>query len=234
MFKGVLIRGVPPSLFKGVLIRGVPPSLFKGVLIRGVPPSLFKGVLIRGVPPSLFKGVLIRGVPPSLFKGVLIRGVPPSLFKGVLIRGVPPSLFKGVLIRGVPPSLFKGVLIRGVPPSLFQGVLIRGVPLYNIIATHITYITKIQSGHFKILYIAIYVLLSFYMFSSMCYVYICHNTVDNTSDDGVYQLEPTVIEDRVGCYPSDSEEARQDISYQVVNILQDMYQTSAGGSGWTE
>ena len=140
-------------------------------------------------------------------------------------------MFKGVLIRGFyRPCLIKGVLIRGVPLSLFQRVLIRGVPLYNIISTYITYITKIQSGPQNSLYSYIRI----YMFSSMCYAYICHNTVDNTSDDGVYQLEPTIIEDRVDCYPSDSEAERQDISYQVVNILQDMYQSSAGGSGWTE
>ena len=69
------------------------------------------------------------------------------------------------------------------------------------------------------------------MFSSMCYAYICHNTADSTSDGDVYQLEPTIIKDRVDCYPSDSEAERQDIVYRVVNILHRYESSSAGGSG---
>ena len=71
------------------------------------------------------------------------------------------------------------------------------------------------------------------------HMYICHNTADSTSDGDVYQLEPKIIEDRVGCYPSDSEAARQDISYSVVNILEQYLNSITSGSGqsgsdWTE
>ena len=58
-----------------------------------------------------------------------------------------------------------------------------------------------------------------------------YNTADSISVGDVYQLEPTVIEDRVGCYPSDSEAERQDIYYSVVNILEQYLNSITSGSG---